>query len=118
MPNIKFFNETHKARFHQLLAKDNTDCRDIERYSLFYILAGNSDIWNKGIENIYDFKEHGIRPGKIRRIDLCSSSKAILDLAIDLYNGSGKKSPSEIFYFLDDNNKKLMFNALEMRYLC
>lgn len=116
MLNIKFFNKTHKERFFQLLTKDNTNEYDIERYSLFYILAGNNDIYSKGIDNIYDFKNHGIRPSKIKKIDLCSSSKSLMDLAIDLYNGNGKKAPSDIFLYLDTKNTKLALNAIEMRY--
>lgn len=47
------FLYSHKNKFNQLLKRDQTYERDVERRALFYIIAGNEDLYNK-VEFIYD----------------------------------------------------------------
>jgi hypothetical protein len=89
---------------------------DFERLAMFYILSGNEDIWRKGIDNLYDFKRNCITPKQSKKIDLCTSSRALVNLAFHLYNGYGKDTLTDTFYSLDGKNKLLAFNAIEIRY--
>lgn len=115
---MEFLSEEHKARFYQCIKKDKTCSSDIERYALFYILSGNEDIWGKGIDNFYSFKEHGILKKGLRRC-LCSSSERLLKLGFNLYNGAtiGKEnSVRDMFMSLDKENTKLALNAIKIRF--
>jgi hypothetical protein len=88
---------------------------DLERLAMFYILSGNADLWKKGAYNFYNFEDHSIIL-KRKKIDLCTSSKALINLAFHLYNGHGKDTLTDTFQSLDEKNKQLAFNAIEIRY--
>lgn len=47
-------------RFEELMAKDNTAKDDKERQALFYIIAGNEELYSK-VQYIYDFDTHMIK---------------------------------------------------------
>lgn len=57
---MKFQNREHEGNLLKLLVKDQSHPRDKERLALFYILAGNVDLYLKA-DYIYDFKEHLIK---------------------------------------------------------
>lgn len=54
---------TGAERFNELLNRDGTNPRDLERQSFFYILAyaNQGDLYKK-VDHIYDFKDHSIKP--------------------------------------------------------
>lgn len=113
---MKFLNQDHEIRYKSLIRKDMTSDYDFEKIAMFYILSGNTDIWNKGIEKFYDFTEHGITPDKLKKIDLCTSSKALINLAYQPYVGNNKYTINDIFKSLNADNAQLAFNAIEIRY--
>lgn len=47
-----YLNKEHEKRFYKLIIEDNTGPCDKERQSLFYILAGNCDLYKKKEEFI------------------------------------------------------------------
>ena len=118
MINISFLNEVHKARFNECIKRDETGSGDVERIALFYILSGNSDIWSKGIDNIYCFKENGIKINSLKKLFLCSSSNKLVELAFNLYNGFATKNmdPRSLFSSLDSDNLQLVLNSLKIRF--
>ena len=104
----------HEERYFELLEKDNTSRTDLERYSLFYILA-NSDIFSK-IDYIYDFKNHWIKIDCFEKTDFSSTSKKMVELAFNLYNGNPAPDPLTIFGGLDDDNFQICLNAISIRF--
>lgn len=118
---MDYLNENHKKRFYNLMAEDNTDVCDKERQSLFYILAGNSDLYQKK-NGIYDMKTHCIIPSlsnKGVKIDLAGGSKALVKLGFNLYNGMKQKGNGicDIFWNLDEQNRRLALNAIKIRFM-
>lgn len=102
-------------RLNQLLKRDNTHKEDIERKALFYIIAGNDDLYSK-VNYIYDFQDHSINTECLEseEVDFCSSSRKLIKLAFNLYNGY----PADVldtFYILDEGNFNLALNALKIR---
>jgi len=118
MINISFLNGIHEARFNECIKRDETGSGDVERIALFYILSGNSDIWSKGIDNIYCFKENGIKINSLKKLFLCSSSNKLVKLAFNLYNGIATKNmdPRSLFSSLDNDNLQLVINSLKIRF--
>lgn len=116
---IAFADLLHKQRFDEFLQKDNTHTEDIERIALFYLLSGNRELYVKH-RYIYDFEEHGIInciQGEI--VDFSSGMKSLIRLGFNLYNGytDDFSSPSQLFYPLDESNRILAFNAINIRYI-
>ncbi|NLK24911.1 MAG: hypothetical protein GX309_13300 [Clostridiales bacterium] len=110
------FLYNHQERLKQLQLKDGSTDKDTERTALFYILAGNDDLYSK-VEYIYDFKERIITPECLEngKVDFCSSSRKLIKLAYNLFNGY----PADVldtFYILDNNNFDLALNALKIRF--
>lgn len=117
MENI-FLSEEHKNRFMECIAKDKTFNDDVERMALFFILSGNNDIWAKGVNSFYDFNNHSIKLS-LGKMHLSSSSKVLINLAFNLYNGykpRGGIAPVDMFSSLDNSNSLLVFNALKLRF--
>jgi hypothetical protein len=111
-----FKNEAHEAEFKRCLAKDNTYPGDAERYSLFYILAGNSELASRGIDTFYNFKEHMIKSSSVKGC-FSSSARTLIKLAFNLYNSLHKsETVSNTFYNLDDGNMTLAMNAIMIRF--
>lgn len=105
-----------EQRYNKLIEKDGTYKGDNEREALFYILAGNTDLYMK-VEHIYNFKERIITPECLEggTIDLCSSSRRLVKLAYNLFNSY----PADIintFAGLDEDNFNLALNALKVRF--
>ncbi len=105
-----------KERYDKLIEKDGTGKGDNEREALFYILAGNTDLYSKA-EYIYNFKERIITPECLEgeTIDLCSSSRKLVKLAYNLFN-SFPADVIDTFYVLDEDNFNLALNAIKLRF--
>lgn len=115
---MQFLNKEHAVNFNELIQKDNTHPRDTERYSLFYIIAGNEDLFRKR-KFLYDFESNGIKANCLDdgNVDLSSSAKALVRLAFNLFNSYEDKytTPIDIFYSLDDKNYSLAMNSIDIR---
>lgn len=151
---MKIFLYNFEDRLNQLLERDGTHEKDVERKALFYIIAGNSDLYKK-VEHIYDFRDHSIKTECLgyteeeleenREMgepwmnrcsycelpleegehhmcshcesipDFCSSSRKLIKLAFNLYNGYSA-DVLDTFNVLDDDNFNLAMNALRIRF--
>ena len=105
-----------EERYKELIERDGMNQGDTERKSLFYILAGNTDLFMK-VNYIYDFKERAITPECLDsdEVDFCSSSRKLVALAYNLFNGF----PADVidtFYVLDEDNFNLALNAIKIRF--
>lgn len=105
----------HEDRLACLVERDGMNERDLERKSLFYILSGNRDLYDK-IDYIYDFKTNSIKSECLENesVDFCSSSRNLIKLAYNLYNGYGA-DVLETFAGLDKNNFDIAMEAIRMR---
>lgn len=116
---MRFLDKNHAVNFNELLQKDNTHPRDTERYALFYIIAGNEDLFRKR-KFLYDFESNGIKANCLDdgNVDLSSSAKALVRLAFNLFNSYEDKytTPIDIFYSLDDKNYSLAMNSIDIRF--
>ena len=116
---MRFLNYKHASNFQELVQEDNTHPKDCERNSLFYILAGNEDLFKKRY-SIYDFKDNSIKLECLTdgSVDFSTSSKALVRLAFNLYNNYEDKytSPLDIFYSLDSNNYNLAMQSMNVRF--
>lgn len=115
-----FLSHDHEERFNELLERDNTRLKDNERQALFFVLSGNEDLFRK-IDAFYDFEDHSIRPEGFNEVDLTSSTKALVELAFNLYNNyshveSEMKSVLDLFASLDENNFELALMAIRVRF--
>jgi hypothetical protein len=114
-----FLNEDHAYNFQNMILKDRTHPSDVERMSLFYIIGGNEDLFVKR-QHIYDFKNHEINPDILSssQVDLCSSSKALVRLAYNLFNGYEDEytTPRDLFYILDRKNFLVAKGGIDMRF--
>ncbi|MBK5262878.1 MAG: hypothetical protein JJE17_09970 [Peptostreptococcaceae bacterium] len=114
-----FINEDHAYNFQNLILQDKTHVNDRERFALFYILGGNEELFLKR-SHVYNFKLHEINPGvlTIGEVNLCSSSKALVRLAYNLYNGyeDNFTSPHDLFRTLDSKNYLIAKGAIDMRF--
>lgn len=118
---MDYLNKEHEQRFYKLKAEDNTNVCDKERQSLFYILAGNGDLYQKKSE-IYDTKTHCIIPNLSRKgvkVDLSGGAKALVKLGFHLYSGIKQKENTicDIFWNLDEQNRRLALNAIKIRFM-
>ncbi|MGB8455106.1 MAG: DUF6075 family protein [Anaerocolumna sp.] len=119
MGQLTFSTSIHKIQFHKLLEEDNTYPSDTERFALFYIIAGNSDLYRKR-SYIYDFKTHGIKQClQNEGVDFSSGMKSLIRLGFNLYNGyeDNSSSPASLFYNLDEDNRIIAMNAISIRFI-
>jgi hypothetical protein len=114
-----FINSLHKSRYVKMLAIANVHKHDQERKALFYILSGNDDLYKK-IKEIYDFFENSINIQCLEseKVDFCSSSKALIRLGFNLYNGyfDYHMNPLYLLYCLDSKNLFIAFQAILLRF--
>lgn len=114
-----FLNDLHKCHYLQLVKISNPHPDDRERKSLLYIISGNSDLLSKKYR-IYDFKKNHLIFNNFEEsnIDLCSSSKALVRLALNLFNGYYDEltNPLNLFFSLGNQNYKLAINAILIRF--
>lgn len=111
---------TGTERFNKLMNRDKTNPKDLERQSLFYILAyaNDGDLFNK-ISHIYDFEENCIKFDCLEgAIDLCSSAKALIRLGFNLFNGYAEDHCDvfSVLCGLDDINYKIAMKAIDIRF--
>lgn len=115
-----YLDEGHKKRFQDLMAEDHAGASDRERKSLFYIISGSSDLYQKK-HLLYDSREHCIIPVLTRKkkgIDLSSGARALVQLGFNLYNGMNRDANvCDIFWHLDERNKILALNAIKIRFM-
>jgi len=115
---MRFLNTEHENKLLKLIQRDGTHPRDKERISLFYILSGNADLYAKS-DFIYDFKNHLIEPDCLLdgRVDFCSSSRSLIRLSYNLYNGyqDDMTTPLDILSGLDNNNYLLALESFDIR---
>lgn len=88
---------------------------------MFYILAGNGDLYQKK-KGIYDSKNHCIIPCLTKKegsVDLSGGAKALVRLGFNLYNGMNQKEAGvcDIFANLDEQNRSLTLNAIKIRFM-
>lgn len=109
-------NNNSYDRFNYLIKRDGTSKKDLERKALFYIVAGNEDIYSK-VDYIYDFDERAIKPECLesQEVDFCSSSRRLVKLAFNLFNGF-PVDVMDIFSSLDENNFNLALQAIRIRF--
>lgn len=116
---MKFLSEQHAINFKNLMISDDTCIYDQERFSLFYILGSDENLFLKR-EYIYDFEEHAIRPEILtqHKVDLCSSQKALIRLAFNLYNGfeDEETSPRAIMKNLDRRRGFVAMQAMMLNF--
>lgn len=107
--------EKQNLRMKQLLERSDAYPGDLEREALFFILAGNEDLYSK-INSIYDFNENIIKVAVLDgNVDFPSSSRNLIKLAFNLYNGF-EASVVEVFEGLDEDNKRLAVEAIKIRF--
>ncbi|MBU0581301.1 MAG: hypothetical protein KKA19_09005 [Candidatus Margulisbacteria bacterium] len=119
-----FLSKDHEETYRRYIGKAQVHPEDKERKSLFYILSGNSDLRTKDIKKIYDFKENMLcvgGPEGLEKLEekfcLCSSSKALLYLALNLYSSSYESlSFTDTFRHLGPENYRLVMQALKIRF--
>jgi len=114
-----YMDTEHEKRLTHLMQEDCTKSGDIERISLFYIIAGNEGLYFKR-EAIYDFKEHGIRNCMETDCEIFSSGlQSLIRLGFNLYNGYRDKNmtPLELFWNLDSKNRQIAQNAIGLRFI-
>lgn len=115
-----YLDEGHEKRFQDLIAEDHTGDSDKERKSLFYIITGSIDLYQKK-HLLYDSKNHCIIPvltGMKGEVDLSSGARALVRLGFNLYNGINRDAiVSDIFWHLDEQNQILALNAIKLRYM-
>jgi hypothetical protein len=118
---MTFLNALHKSNFVSLskfYPQLFTHC-DNERISLFYIISGNEDLFRKK-HVLYDFFNNRLifKSFDSTDTDFCSSSKSLIRLALNLFNGylDNLTSPLHILASLGSDNYILAINAIKLRF--
>lgn len=118
MDNI-FTDNLHYSRYKELASLSELHNEDWERMALFYIISGNKDLYMKR-KAIYDFFENAIIPECLNseKVDFCSSSKALILLGFNLFNGyyDFETNPLYILCRLDSKNLLIAFQAIFLRF--
>lgn len=110
-------------RYEELLQRASVKTGDQEHKALFYILAGNEELYNK-INNIYDFNQGMIKHDLLEInedspdyiTEPSSSGTKLLKLAFNLYNSQNKADVCDTFAGLDSNNFELAIQAIKIRF--
>ena len=116
-----YLNKEHKERYKILIKKSRFKHEDREREALFYIIAGNMDLY-KQADKIYNFQKQQLKciaeDGQVdfSNIYTSTSSKSLLKLGIQLYNNGTDITVSATFRCLDADNAQIALNAIKMRY--
>ena len=117
--NNVFIDNFHRSRYHKLAAVAGVHFQDYERLTLFYIISGNEDLYLKK-KAIYDFFDNTIVPECLTtdKVDFCSSSKALIRLGFNLYNGYNDffTNPLLLLYDLDSRNLFIAYQAILIRF--
>ncbi len=114
-----FLNDIHKNNFKNLLNNTEINFCDKERIALFYIIAGNNDLFSRK-SIIYNFVDNNIKFYTFDCLneDFCYSSKALIRLGANLYNGYTDNyiDPLNLLGYLDSKNYKLAINSIKLRF--
>jgi len=113
-----FVSSEHKERFINMMIEDDMSPHDSERASLFYIITGNDDLYEKR-RFIYDPCEHCIRACfNDVNVDFSSGLRYLIRLGFNLYNGWSDRYTTPLFLFgsLDGRNLLLAGNAIMIRF--
>lgn len=104
------------SKYTELIERANVHQSDHERKSLFWILGNNSDLYSK-INHIYDFEDNSIKIECLESsvVDLCSSSRRLIALAFNLYNGY-PADVSDTLFVLDKDNFEIAMKAIRIRF--
>jgi len=123
---MKFKDVAHKESYLKFIKKANVSSGDVERKSLFYLLALDENT-RKNINSLYDFSqgENHITPKGISEAWQTSGSCACTKLAFNLYNSFTSSEDDEtssysvinIFAYTDGKvNKEVFFEAIRIRF--
>ncbi len=113
-----FISSVHKERFISMMIEDDMSSRDLERASLFYIITGNDDLYEKR-RFTYDPSEHCISDClNDANIDFSSGMCSLIRLGFNLYNGWSDRytTPMSLLGSLDSLNLLLAANAIMIRF--
>lgn len=105
---------SHEEKYQFLLEKDGTHPQDLERKALFYILAGNYDLFEKK-HFIYDFEEHSIIPECLESSYFSTSAKKLIELGFNHFNGY-PADVNEVLRVQDNDNSILAIQSMEIRF--
>ncbi len=106
----------HAVRYQELLLRDGTDPKDVERQALFFIFSGMEDLYNK-VNGLYDFEDNSIRPEALEGgVDLTSGTRALVELAFNLYNGFPSRTIRDLMAPLSEDNRRLAVDAITLRF--
>ena len=103
-------------RYKELLVKDLTHEGDIERKALFHILANNVELYDM-LHEIYDFKDHSIKPECLQSAKLTSATRSLVNLGFNLYNNYNKVTVYSVFVSLDSDNTQIALDAIKIRFV-
>lgn len=111
-------DQAYKKKFAKLLQRDNTNFADKERRALFYIIAGNDELF-KLVNHLYDFEEHCIKSDVLesKEILFTSATRELVRLGFNLYNDYNPADVSGCLSVLDEENLNLAIEAIRIRFL-
>ena len=113
-----FISHLHRKRFINMTIEDRMSLHDLERTTLFYILSGNDELYEKR-KFIYDYSQHSIRPClENSDVDFSSAMRSLIRLGFNLYNGWSDvyTTPLYLLGSLDQHNLLLAENAIMFRF--
>lgn len=82
---FEFIDQEHKNLMIGCMLRDNTNFKDQERISLFYLLTLHP-VSREHLDAIYDFKDHSIHLDCFNQSWQTHSSAPIIAFAFNLYN--------------------------------
>ena len=120
---MEFLSREHEDNFNLLIKKADVSLGSVEYKSLFYIIAGNLDLFKQAGE-IYSFNEGMLQERKenaegelyFPNVLTSNSSQKLLNLAVQLFNNTKDQNVLDTFSGLDTNNFKLALNAIKIRF--
>lgn len=120
---MEFLNSQHEENFNNLTKKADVRNGDLERKSMFYIIAGNDDLF-KQVGEIYNFRDDELQERKetlegdlyFPNVLTSNSSQKLLNLAVQLFNNTKDQNVLDTFSGLDTNNFELALNAIKIRF--
>lgn len=118
---MEFLSTVHEKKFEELIEKQGR--AGVEHKTLFYIISGNQDLFAQ-VNKIYDFKQGMLcdraetEEGELyfKGLLTSGSSKRLINLGVQLFNGTNKQNVLDTFTGLDQDNFKLAINAIKIRF--
>ncbi|WP_051776125.1 DUF6075 family protein [Paenibacillus tyrfis] len=110
-----YLSKEHEQRFKELCNRDRTHIRDIERRSLFYVIAGSNMLFNN-VELLYDFKDSVIKLEVYDQPFLTGGTRCLIDLAFHLYGADVECDICFMFNQLDHIHRILALNTIKYRF--